>query len=320
MSESQPKRRPREASGSCLRRDLGHRLPMGGLSGRNPQTFGCRLRVGGQGSSGMSDEPAFDYEAKRWGSSRIEPRPSYVQGLKLRLLLDALRDVHGDVVDIGCGAGNVVRAIAERRPDLRVHGVDVSEGALEVARRAAPELDFQIAPAESLPIENESMSAVVMLDVLEHMKDPAAVLREVHRVLRPGGLFHIVLPLEVQPWTFYRLVTRLGWKAKLHHCGHIQLFDAHRFEAMSAAEGIPVRSVQWSFHWLYSMVDIGYFSFLDLRGPATTSVEDYLATKRDVAGALLRGVKNVAAAFGWYESRLLRRVPSGVGHFSCTRS
>jgi SAM-dependent methyltransferase len=268
----------------------------------------------------VNDEPAFDYEAKRWGSSRIEPRPSYVQGLKLRLLLDALRDVQGDVVDIGCGAGNVVRAIAESRPDLQVHGVDVSAGALEVARRAAPGLDFQLAPAESLPFEDGSMSAVIMLDVLEHLKDPSAVLREIHRVLRSGGLFHIVLPLEVQPWTFYRLVTRLGWKAKLHHCGHIQLFDAHRFEAMAMAEGMPVTNVEWSFHWLYSLVDIGYFSFLEVRGPAATSVEDYLSGRRDVAGAVLRAVKNGAAAFGWYESRLLRRIPSGVGHFSCIRN
>jgi SAM-dependent methyltransferase len=268
----------------------------------------------------MSREAGFDYEAKRWGSSRIEPRPSYVQGLKLRLLLDALRDVQGDVVDVGCGAGNVARAIAESRPDLQVHGVDVSAGALEVARRAAPALDFRLAPAESLPFEDGSMSAVTMLDVLEHLHDPSAVLREIHRVLRPGGLFHIVLPLEVQPWTFYRLVTRFGWKAKLHHCGHIQLFDAHRFEVMAAAEGMPVRDVQWSFHWLYSLVDIGYFSFLELRGPASTSVEDYLAEKHDFAGAVLRGVKNGAAAFGWYESRLLRRVPSGVGHFSCVRT
>ena len=139
------------------------------------------------------------------------------------------------------------------------------------------------------------------------------------RVLRPGGLFHIVLPLEVQPWTFYRLVTRMGWKAKLHHCGHIQLFDANRFEVMSKAEGMPVRGVQWSFHWLYSLVDIGYFSFLEVRGPAATSVEDYLAHRRDVPGVVLRWVKDAAAAFGWYESRLLRRIPSGVGHFTCVR-
>ncbi|MFI5287693.1 MAG: class I SAM-dependent methyltransferase [Candidatus Dormibacteria bacterium] len=268
----------------------------------------------------MSEGPAaFDYESKQWGSSRIEPRPAFVQGLKLRLLLDALRGIEGDVVDIGCGAGNVVRAIAESRPDLRLHGVDVSAGALEAARLAGPGLDFQLAPAESLPYQDGSMSAVVMLDVLEHLEDPAAVLREIHRVLSPGGLFHIVLPLEVQPWTFYRLVTRFGWKAKLHHCGHIQLFDARRFEVMAAAAGLPVRRVQWSFHWLYSLVDIGYFSFLELRGPASTSVEDYLTGRRDVAGAVLRGVKNGAAAFGWYESRLMRRVPSGVGHFTCVR-
>src|ERR1700730_1516994 len=274
--------------------------------------------VGGDGTSGAST-PSFDYEAKQWGSSRIEPRPSYVQGLKLRLLLDALSGIQGDVLDIGCGAGNVVRAIAESRPDLRVHGVDFSASAWEVARRAAPDIDFQMAPAESLPFSDGSMSAVVLLDGREHLTNPAAALREIHRVLRPDGLFHIVLPLEVQPWTFYRLVTRLGWKAKLHHCGHIQLFDAQRFEVMAVSEGMAVRSVQWSFHWIYSLVDIGYFSFLEVRGPAATSVEDYLVRRRDVAGAVLRAVKNGAAAFGWYESRLLRRGPSGVVHCTCIR-
>jgi SAM-dependent methyltransferase len=262
-----------------------------------------------EGRASPGSKLAFDYEAKRWGASPLEPRPSYVQGLKLRLLLDALRGVEGDVVDVGCGAGNVIRAIAERRPDLRVHGLDVSAAALELAHRAAPGLDLQLAPAESLPFQDGSMSAVSMLDVLEHLEDPAAALREIHRVLRPGGLFHIVLPLEIQPWTFYRLVTRLGWKAKRHQCGHIQLFDAQRFERMAAAEGIRVSSVQWSFHWLYSLVDIGYFSFLELRGPAAMSVEDYLASRRDVAGAVLRGIKNGAATFGWYES----------GHFTCIR-
>lgn len=267
----------------------------------------------------MSQAAAFDYETKSWGSSRLEPLPQYVQGLKLRLVLDALAGLRGDVVDIGCGAGNVARAIAERNPELTVHGVDISRTALELARQAAPELDFRFARAEQLPFADASMSAAVMLDVLEHVDDPAAVLREIRRVLRPGGLFHIVLPLEIQPWTFYRLATRLGWKAKLHHCGHIQLFDADRFEEMAAARGIPVRKTQWSFHWLYSLVDIGYFSFLEVRGPVGKSVEDYLAQKRDLPSVVLRWVKEAAATFGWHESKLLRRVPSGVGHFTCIR-
>jgi SAM-dependent methyltransferase len=268
----------------------------------------------------MIEAPAFDYESKQWGSSPIRPLPWYVQGLKLRRALDALDGVTGDVVDIGCGAGNVCRAMAQARPDLHVHGVDISEGALEIARRSAPHVDFQLAQAGRLPFADESMSAAFMFDVLEHLEDPAATLREIRRVLRPGGMFHIVLPLEVQPWTFYRLVTRLGWKAKLHHCGHIQLFDAARFEAMAAAEGMPVRSVSWSFHWLYSIVDIGYFSFLELRGPVGTSVEDYAARRHDMIGVALGWFKNALSSFGWYESRLLGRVPAGTGHFTCVRA
>ncbi|HEY1421425.1 MAG TPA: class I SAM-dependent methyltransferase [Candidatus Dormibacteraeota bacterium] len=268
----------------------------------------------------MIEVPAFDYESKRWGASPIRPLPWYVQGLKLRRALDALDGISGDVVDIGCGAGNVARAMAEARPDLRVHGVDISEGALEVARRSAPKVDFHLAPAGVLPFADGSMSAAFMFDVLEHLEDPAATLREIRRVLRPGGMFHIVLPVEVQPWTFYRFVSRLGWKAKLHHCGHIQLFDAARFEAMAAAEGLPVREVRWSFHWLYSLVDIGYFSFLEVRGPVGTSVEDYAAHGRGVAGLALRWIKDALSTFGWYESRLLERVPAGTGHFTCIRT
>ena len=69
--------------------------------------------------------PSFDYEAKRWGSAPLRPRPWFMNGLKLRYLLADLETVRGKVLDVGCGAGSVAKAVKRERPDLEVVGCDV---------------------------------------------------------------------------------------------------------------------------------------------------------------------------------------------------
>src|SRR4029077_2186624 len=118
---------------------------------------------------------------------------------------------------------------------------------------------------------------------------PETVLSEVARVLRPGGGFHIVLPLEGQPRTLYRLIgcgTR--WTAKVRHGGHIQIFSSSRFSAMAGAGRLPVAHTRWSYHALLQVLDILYFSWLDWRGPVAGSVEDMAATRRGALGSLMR--------------------------------
>jgi hypothetical protein len=69
------------------------------------------------------------------------------------------------------------------------------------------------------------------------------------------------------------------------------------------------------------MVDVAYFCFLSLRGrPVSTSVEGYIdgdshRPVRRVVGAL----KDLLVAVGYWESRLLRALPGGGGHFTCVR-
>ena len=53
----------------------------------------------------------------------MEPRPWFMNGLKLRYLLAELRSVHGKVLDLGCGAGAVAKAVKRARPDLDVPAV-----------------------------------------------------------------------------------------------------------------------------------------------------------------------------------------------------
>jgi 2-polyprenyl-3-methyl-5-hydroxy-6-metoxy-1,4-benzoquinol methylase len=274
----------------------------------------------------MDDHPAvkpegsFDYEAKQWGAAAVRPRPWYMNGLKLRYLLDDLSPVTGRVLDVGCGGGSVAKAVKRARPDLEVFGCDLSESALKIAKSHAEGVDFRLATAERLPFGDGELDFVWIFDVLEHVADPAQVLREVTRVLKPGGGFHIVLPLEGQPRTLYSLVgcgTR--WTAKVRHAGHIQIFSADRFTRMAEACGLRVVRTRWSYHLLLQALDLAYFSWLDRRRPVTGSVEDMSAARGGVVGRLMRAASRSVASAAWTEARVLRALPGGCGHFTCER-
>jgi len=266
----------------------------------------------------MIVEPAaFDYERKRWGEAPVLPRPWSLPGLKLRYCLDDLRSVGGSCLDVGCGAGAIAKAIKRERPDLSVCGVDVSRSAIARARADPQGVDFRISTATRLPFADASFDAVTIFDVLEHLEQPETVLKEIARVLRPGGLFHIALPLEGQRGTIYPFLAWLGWDGKRRHSGHIQAFDRAGFRRMAGSVGLPVQRVRWSFHPLFALIDVLYYCWLDLRGPVGHSVEDMVADHPDQPA--LRRLKGIIASIGWYESRLLRRLPGACGHFTCIR-
>lgn len=270
----------------------------------------------------MSESAAsFDYEAKKWGAATLRPRPWYMNGLKLRYLLEDLAPIRGRALDVGCGAGQVAKAVKRERPDLAVFGCDVSHAAIDSASASTEGVDFRLAKAERLPFEGGELDFVWIFDVLEHVEDPEAVLREVARVLKPDGGFHIVLPLEGQPRTLYSLVgAGTRWKAKVRHGGHIQIFSAERFRTMASACGLPVVRTRWSYHATLQVLDLLYFTWLDRRGPVAGSVEDMSAARAGASGAVMRGVSRAVATAAWAEARLLRGLPGGCGHFTCRRT
>ena len=91
------------------------------------------------------------------------------------------------LLDVGCGTGILARAAAERVPEGTVTGLDQNDGMLSVARRSDAAVTWRHGSAEALPFPDESFDHVFSQFALMFFADKAAGLREMRRVLRPGG-------------------------------------------------------------------------------------------------------------------------------------
>ena len=98
------------------------------------------------------------------------------------------------VLDVACGTGVVARFVARRVGEAgSVVGLDRNEGMLAVARRKAPEIDWRYGLAEALPFESDSFDSVVSQFGLMFFENKPAALKEMFRVLRPGGKLAIAV-------------------------------------------------------------------------------------------------------------------------------
>lgn len=98
------------------------------------------------------------------------------------------------VLDIGCGSGAAVRAIASKLTTGHVTGIDPTPKMLEIASQLTANnnqqhISFLLAGAENIPAENESFDVVIAVNTLHHWLDVKAGLKEVLRILKPSGRF-----------------------------------------------------------------------------------------------------------------------------------
>ncbi|MBN1769798.1 MAG: class I SAM-dependent methyltransferase [Deltaproteobacteria bacterium] len=101
----------------------------------------------------------------------------------------------GRILDVGCGAGRPTAQLARRRPGARVTGIDLSATQIALARRehaAVPNLEFRTGDALALPFPDGSFDAAVSLSSIKHWPDPARGVRELARVVRPGGIVFVL--------------------------------------------------------------------------------------------------------------------------------
>jgi ubiquinone/menaquinone biosynthesis C-methylase UbiE len=139
--------------------------------------------------------------------------------------------VPSTVLDVGCGTALLLSAAARRWPAARLLGVDPAERMLDVARSAVPGADLRLAAAERLPFAAGSVDVVFSTTSFGQWTDQVAGLREVGRVLAPGGRAYVA---ELnRPSLLRRLLFRLP-----------QFRDPDEMRALVADAGLRVRRIE----------------------------------------------------------------------------
>lgn len=159
----------------------------------------------------------------------------------LTVRLDRLALAPGQwVLDLGCGEGRHVHGVSALRT-ANVVGVDLDQASLAKGRDGGAKVGFGdnrfvAGDAFRLPFRDATFDAVICSEVLEHLIDYRDALREIHRVIKPGGFFAASVPTAWPERLCWRLASGPGGYAD-QPGGHVRIFEERELRVAIEREG-----------------------------------------------------------------------------------
>ncbi len=155
-----------------------------------------------------------------------------------RMVLENLRPFLGTqpnrLLEVGIGDGTLLLALRGEFPSCQVMGADVTRTHLHSLATSHPDLPLLLFDLVQCPLPSNELDVVVCLNVLEHIQDDGLALRQLYRILKPGGLAALEVPAG--PWLYdaydrellhFRRYTLRSLRIKVEHAGFQVLKATH---------------------------------------------------------------------------------------------
>ncbi len=172
----------------------------------------------------------------------------------------------GRLLEIGCAVGFLLRAARDR--GFETVGVEMSEWASGIARDQF-DLDVRCGTLEQAALEADSFDVVVLADVIEHLTDPASTVREIRRVLKPGGRLVLLTPDAGS--LLAKLLGTRWWGLLDDHYFYFSRSTLRRFLENEGFEVEVLKALGREFplsHWLFKLTQYSEFAHRLIAGGA----------------------------------------------------
>jgi SAM-dependent methyltransferase len=203
-----------------------------GLMYANPRIDADHVRI-----ESWSDDPNWDFE--RENRQRFEKeRLQTIDYINTRALLNRLHPKRGSLIEIGSSTGSLLQTF--RSDGWRVFGVEPDRHA---ARYATTKLGIETTNSilERAGIPDQTADVAILLHVIEHVPDPVGTLKEIHRILKPGG--HLIIETPRYDTLMFRL---FGRRERSLSCdGHIYFFTTETLRKTYEKAGFVLEKLEY---------------------------------------------------------------------------
>jgi ubiquinone/menaquinone biosynthesis C-methylase UbiE len=161
----------------------------------------------------------------------------------------------GLMLDVGCGEGRHIFGVMQDHPLMKCIGIDMDKASLNKAEEGYEYFksisnagaEFFIGSAYSLPFESDSFDLIVCSEVLEHLHEYNDAVKEIHRVLKPGGKFYASVPASSPE----KICWYLSKEYQNQPGGHLRIFNQNDLVDEIEGEGFKFLSSE-RFHSIHS--------------------------------------------------------------------
>ena len=168
------------------------------------------------------------------------------------------------ILDYGCGEGRYIDILGQAFPQAALHGCDISEQALEIARNEHPQASYTAMADERVDLPDGFCEMVICVEVLEHVRDARRTVQEIARVLAPGGIAVVSTPCANKlsfEWLYNRLAgglqpsfDRYG-RFATDEPGHLRRLTDRHVRALFADAGIRSEKIYHRGHVFSTVAD-----------------------------------------------------------------
>jgi ubiquinone/menaquinone biosynthesis C-methylase UbiE len=214
---------------------------------------------------------------------RVEPDPAFAR--RARLIFENLDLSCGQkILDAGCGRGFYLKSLLQLQPTAQIYGVDLNVRYLQSALKiiGGEKVTLVEADLTKLPFKDKFFDRIIASEILEHIKDDQKAIREIYRVLKPGGLILISVPCSNYPFLWdpvnwflervfdWHIPANIWWLAGLW-ADHVRLYRYDELAEKLSKAGFKIEqswnSTRWCWpfsHFLFygigkNLVEKGFF-------------------------------------------------------------